>query len=69
MEKKQEPRNVKHLSLRDFEIEKPFGKRTSIKICCCDIKVIKKSQLLNSGVEHQHRREIKYNPILDKKTC
>jgi len=57
----------KHWELNDFEIGKPLGKgkfgsvylaREKTTKYIVAIKVLKKSQLLKSGVEHQLRREI-----------
>jgi serine/threonine protein kinase len=53
--------------LRDFEIGRPLGRgkfgdvylaRERVSQFIVAIKVIKKSQLLKAGVEHQLRREI-----------
>lgn len=76
MENKQEPRKVKQWSLRDFEIGKPLGRgkfgdvylaRERVSKFIVAIKVIKKSQLLKSGVEHQLRREIEIQSNLRQK--
>jgi aurora kinase A len=58
---------TKRWTLKDFEIGKPLGRgkfgdvylaRERKSKFICAVKVIRKSQLLKAGVEHQLRREI-----------
>mmetsp|Transcript_9246 Transcript_9246/g.13927 ORF Transcript_9246/g.13927 Transcript_9246/m.13927 type:complete len:316 (-) Transcript_9246:69-1016(-) len=69
-------RRGKQWSLRDFEIGRPLGRgkfgdvylaRERKSKFIVAIKVIKKSQLLKAGVEHQLRREIEIQSNLRQK--
>jgi len=64
---KQSAAKGQHWSLRDFEIGKPLGRGKFGKVYLARekrskyivaLKVLRKSQLLKAGVEHQLRREI-----------